>query len=77
MDMYRPSMLGKSQNQATGSTIVIWIVFNDLTRSKSLTNLFDTYVTNYALIQCVLGKFKSVIFDFRFQECDIQFLSHA
>lgn len=70
-------MLGKSQNQATGSAIIIWIVFNDLTRSKSLTNLPDTYVTNYALIQCVLGELESVIFDFRFQECDIQFLSHA
>lgn len=70
-------MLSKSQNQATRSAIVIWIVFNNLTRSKSLTNLPDTYMANYALIQCVLGKFKSVIFDFRFQECDIQFLNHA
>ncbi len=64
MNVQRPTRRSVSEKQATGTILVIWIVFYEFTFCNNLPQLLNCYTPQNALVGGVLRKLELSFFDF-------------
>jgi len=56
--MQRPSFSGLSQDQATRSVFILWVIFNHFSIAEDFSDFLYADATDNALVNSMLGKLK-------------------